>query len=384
MTRFVLYSHDTYGLGHFRRCSLLATGLVGADPTNEVLIITGSPRAQSFTLSERVDCVKIPAVTKDDGGAYQPRKLGGDIGELIDLRSNLIWTTVASYQPDVVLVDHSPAGMGGELRRLLTGLDRLPLRPRMMLGLRDIVDEAGRVDRDWQRHGIWDLLNYYDEVLVYGDPSVTTTAQELDLESNTRTMVSYTGYVAPTMPEPMVDEPFVLVTPGGGGDGQALLRRYLKAVEAGALGSMRSLIVTGPLLSSGRRAELLLRSQRLPSVELIEFSERMRLLISSATCVVSMAGYNTVVEELAAGTPALLVPRSRPRLEQRIRASRLAAVTPVEHCPAEFLSPERIRNFLESSPRNSNQPAGVDLSGVAGAVGRLCQNDLHERSPANA
>ncbi len=383
MTRFLLYSHDTYGLGHFRRCGLLASGLVGADPLNEVLIVTGSPMAQAFSLPERVDTVKLPTATKNDAGAYEPRKLGDGISRLIELRGKLIRSAVEAYRPDVILVDHSPLGMGGELEPTLRFLDGLVVGPRLVLGMRDIVDDATRVDDAWQRDGVWDQLDQYDEILVYGDPRVATTAHELGLAQRTRATVSHTGYVAPTMPEAVTDTPFLLVTPGGGGDGQAVLRSYLDAVEAGATSGMRSTIVTGPLLSAGRRAELLVRAESLPSVDVIEFSHRMRSLIASAAGVVSMAGYNTVVEELAVGVPSLLVPRRRPRIEQHIRATRLAAVTHLAHCPVDELSPDRIQDFITTC-HPEPRPPSVDLSGVATAAATLTTSSRLNRSHAHA
>ena len=383
MTRFLLYSHDTYGLGHFRRCTLLASGLVGDDATNEVLIVTGSPRAHAFPLPERVDTVQLPSATKRDDGSYCPRKLGDDIARLIRLRTELVRAAVLAYRPDVILVDHAPLGMGGELAPVLNDLRHRRRRPRLVLGLRDVIDDAARVGAMWERDGIWDALDHYDEIYVYGDPRVTTTAQELDLAQRTNATVTHTGYVAPNMPEPVTDDPFVLVTPGGGGDGQALLRRYLDAVEVGATAGVRSVVVPGPLLSPRRRAELLVRAARLPSVELIEFSDRMRTLISSATGVVSMAGYNTVVEELAAGTPALLVPRRTPRLEQHIRATRLAPFTQLDSCRLDDLSPERIHGFVSESRDRSIPPETIDLSGVATVVGALRPSTTTKRERAH-
>lgn len=89
MTRFLLHSHDAYGLGHFRRCSQLAAGLAAADSANDVLIVTGSPRAEAFLLPDRVDVVKLPSATKDAFGSYQPRKLSGDIEWLVRQHPNL-------------------------------------------------------------------------------------------------------------------------------------------------------------------------------------------------------------------------------------------------------------------------------------------------------
>ncbi|MFN3219252.1 MAG: glycosyltransferase family protein [Acidimicrobiales bacterium] len=368
MTRTLIYSHDTYGLGHLRRCTLLAGGLVDADPDNDVVIVTGSPRAQAFPLPERVDTIKLPAATKDDGGGYQARKLRCDLASLVRLRSDLLLAAVASYEPDVVLVDHAPIGMAGELLPLLTRLASSRRGPRLVLGLRDIIDDAAKVARCWEIDGSRDALAGYDEVLVYGDPQILTTAQELGLERRLDVPVHHTGYVAPSMPDAFGGEPFVLVTPGGGGDGQELLRRHLDAVEAGALGGMRSVVVTGPLMSVGRRAEVLARADAVEGVTLLEFAEDMRSLIASATAVVSMAGYNTVVEELAAARPALLVPRSAPRLEQDIRARRLEPVSGVERCPVEELSSARIGSFVERAAARDAHPTTVDLGGVQRAA----------------
>ena len=78
--RHLIYSHDTYGLGHYRRCALLASALVQASDQNNVLIVTGSPRAESFSLPDRVDTVKLPAVTKNADGAYVPPTKNDDGG----------------------------------------------------------------------------------------------------------------------------------------------------------------------------------------------------------------------------------------------------------------------------------------------------------------
>ncbi len=370
--RFLLYSHDTYGLGHFRRSSLLAAGLVGARPDIEVLIVTGSPRTQSFRLPDRVDTVKLPTVTKDPRGRYRARKLRMDLAGLIRLRSDLIGSTIDNYRPDVMLVDHAPLGMGGELLPTLEQLRRRPDRPQLVLGLRDIIDEAGRVDAAWHRDGTWKRLDAYDGIFVYGDRRVKTTAVELDLTHRTVAPVRHTGYVAPTMPEPTTDEPFILVTTGGGGDGQTMLRTYLDAVERGATAGLRSMVVTGPLLSSGRRAELMTRASTLPSVEIVEFTDGLRQLISSAVGVVSMAGYNTVAELLAADKPALLVPRCAPRLEQHLRAARLSRRVPgLDHCPMEMLDGDRIRAFMDRALAGPSAPAAVDLRGVHNTVDLL-------------
>jgi predicted glycosyltransferase len=383
--RYLLYSHDTYGLGHFRRTALIAAGIVAASPDAQVLIATGSPRAQAFALPERVDSLKLPSATKDAEGSYRPRKITDSIDELVQLRASLLLAAFEQFRPDVILIDQSPTGMAGELIPVLRQATRGPRRPRIVLGLREIVDEAARVDAGWSGDGTWTWLGQFDDVIVYGDRHVLSTARELDLDNRLPATVTHVGFVAPTMPEPSAaseSDPFLLVTPGGGGDGHLLVRRFLDAAEAGATARVRSVIVTGPLMSSERRADVVVRAERLPGVEVMEFADDMRQLIASATGVVSMAGYNTVVEELAASTPALLVPRTTPRLEQDIRATRLEPLTSLERCPVERLTPARLHDFVIKSQdaranRRIGQPASahhLDLNGVSRVSALLTSN----------
>lgn len=371
--RFMLYSHDSFGLGHFRRSLSIAAALVAASPRHEALIVTGSPLTQSFELPERVDTLKLPVATKNEAGAYVPRKLGGDLERLVRLRAGLILAAFEAYAPDVVLVDHAPIGLAGELLPLLQHIDRARPQPRLVLGMRDVIDDAERVRKDWERSDTWSWLGVYDDVLVYGDERVLTTAQELRLAERIRGHVRHTGYLAPVMPsaEPP-REPFVLVTAGGGGDGFELVSRYLDYAEAHAAEAPRSLIVSGPLMSGERRASLEQRVDRLPRVTIETFTPAMRALVASAAAVVSMAGYNTVVEELAARVPALLVPRSVPRLEQRMRADRLSAITHLESAPPEGLDSAHLAAFVDRALTvGRTGECGVRLDGLAATANAL-------------
>ena len=55
LSRILLYSHDTFGLGHIRRSRTLANAITAADENTTALILTGSPVAGRFTFPERVD-----------------------------------------------------------------------------------------------------------------------------------------------------------------------------------------------------------------------------------------------------------------------------------------------------------------------------------------
>lgn len=381
-TRLLLYSHDTYGLGHLRRSLRLAWRLVAERDVAAVLLVTGSPCARRFPLPPRCDLVSIPLVTKGPTGEYQPSALPIPLEELVRLRGEIVRAAVSGFQPDVILVDHAPLGMGGELRPLLAELADRTDRPRLVLGMRDIVDVPDRVRDEWDATDVWDVLEHvYDRVLVYGDPAVLTTAQELDLPARLPDRVRFVGYLADPV-SPLAgaeatrgapgDLPRIVVTVGGGGDGAAVLSAYAEALTTWRDAPFRSEVIAGPFLKQLGRLRLALRASG-ATVEVHDFVEEPRNLLAGASGVVSMAGYNTAVEVLSARAPALFIPRGQPRREQAIRAERLSRVAAISHCTIGNGAPQRISRFIHDAIRDAHPAAAprVRLNGLSRAVAEL-------------
>jgi predicted glycosyltransferase len=386
--RYLIYGGDTSGLGCFRRCTQLATGIVHSWPDAEVLIVTGSPRAQSYPLPDRVDSLTLPSATRDHDGCHRPSAIMGDLGSLVRLRSSILLTVVSHFDPDVIVVDRLPVGLAGDFLPVLRCLENARRRPWLVLGLSDIVDTAKRVDQEWDACGVWEWIDRYDDILVYGDSAIETTASELRLADRVRGAVTHTGYVAPRMPEALVAQPFFLVTAGGGADGHVLMRAVLDAARAGVFAGFRVKIVTGPMMPPARKVELMIRAEREASIEIVEFADNMRQLVASAAGVISMAGYNTVVEEVAADVPALLAPRTTPSAEQNIRARRLSRVTRLERCSADRLTPDRVADFVlrcACGVRPSmDHPQLLDLTGVTTAARLLTGGRVGAMEPSVA
>lgn len=170
--RIVLYSHDTFGLGHLRRSRALAAALTQANPDASAIILTGSPVAGRFTFPERVDHIRLPGVTKLADGSYVSQTLGLDIDETTNLRAALIRSAIEQYDPDLLIVDKEPTGFRGELLPTLE-LIRETGHTRTVLGLRDVLDEPEVLAAEWDRKGALDAAErFYDEVWVYGVKSV--------------------------------------------------------------------------------------------------------------------------------------------------------------------------------------------------------------------
>lgn len=323
--RVILYSHDTFGLGHLRRSRALAAAITQAIPTATALILTGSPVAGRFAFPPRVDHVRLPGVTKLSDGSYASQTNGMDIEEVTDLRTSIIEATIRQYHPDILIVDKEPTGFRGEMVPALVHLAGIG-GTRMVLGLRDVLDEPEVLTAEWERKGaIAATARYYDEIWVYGLRSIYDPTEGLDLGAAIRARMHWTGYLrrelstAAAPPAP----PYILVTPGGGGDGEALVNLVLSAYEADPGLNPRAILVYGPFLSGETRMLFETRVDALNGrVVAVGFDSNIETLYSGAQGVVCMGGYNTFCEVLSFDQRAVIVPRTVPRLEQWIRASR--------------------------------------------------------------
>jgi predicted glycosyltransferase len=326
--RVLIYSHDSFGLGHLRRCRAIAHALTARYPQASVLILSGSPIIGRFDFGDRVDFVRIPGVIKKRGGAYTSLSLPLAVEETMALREDIIRHTTEAFAPDLVIVDKEPLGLRGEMAATLSAARDAGVR--LVLGLRDILDDPQLLIPEWRRKAAIPALDLlYDEVWIFGLQEIFNPLAGLDLPSSVKRKLKYTGYLrrngapAPAPPDPSLPHsPFILVTTGGGGDGDGLVDWVLRAYERKPSLPFEAVIVLGPFMDVQRRKVFEERAAAVRRVHTRVFDAHMERLMGEALGVVAMGGYNTFCEILSHDKPAVLVPRLRPRREQLIRAVR--------------------------------------------------------------
>lgn len=355
MKRVLIYSHDTFGLGNIRRMLEIARHLVDCDPDLSVLIITGSPMLHAFRIPARIDYVKLPCLSRSAEGHYGARYLDMNLGATVRLRASIIRSTIVDFEPDLILVDKKPFGVEEELSGAMNALPSGMARPKLVLLLRDILDSPEATIRVWEKQRYFDAIDhYYDQVLVVGQPDVFDLRAEYAFPPGAAGKVRYCGYLGrkpgrKSRTEVRAElglvghQPLVLVTPGGGEDGDAMVEAYIEGLAAVPHWKRpRSHVVFGPEMAESRRQALAARADTLGCVTRQEFSDDMMSMIDAADVVVCMGGYNTVCELLTLRKRAVVVPRVRPVLEQGIRAERMAALGLMRTVHPDRLSPTRL------------------------------------------
>ena len=328
--RILIYSHDTFGLGHLRRCRTIAQALVERQKHLSVLILSGSPIIGSYEFRTRVDFVRIPGVIKLRNGEYSSLSLHMDIAEVLRLRESVIRHTAEAFQPDVFLVDKEPLGLRGEIGETLQMLKGAGTR--LVLGLREVLDHPALLAEEWKRKSAVAALSaLYDQIWVYGLPNMCEPLKGLSLPKSVQDKIVYTGYLRSSVPAQLPnvaseqpDHPYVLVTAGGGGDGKDIIDWVIRAYERDPGIPYHAVLVFGPFMPRARQNQFHRRIAKLPKVSAITFDTRLEHLMQGAVGVVSMGGYNTFCEILSLDKKAIIVPRRKPRMEQYIRASRAA------------------------------------------------------------
>jgi predicted glycosyltransferase len=346
--RILIYSHDSFGLGHLRRCREIAHALVEAEPQLSVLILSGSPIIGSFDFHNRVDFVRIPGVIKLRDGEYVSLKLPLAIEQTIDLRASIIQHTADIYDPDLFLVDKEPLGLRGEVEPTLRLMAERGTP--CVLGLRDVLDDPDLLAPEWERkNALPAIANYYDDLWVYGLPQICEPLSGLDVPRSVLKRLTYTGYLrrsgtdhAPPESFEPIDEPFILVTTGGGGDGEAIVDWVLRAYEQDPRIPYPAVVLLGPFMGTDLQSDFQRRVNQLDKVHAITFTAHVENLMQQALGVVCMGGYNTFCEVLSFDKRTLMIPRTQPRREQYIRAVRAQELGLVRVLTSEKLGDARI------------------------------------------
>jgi predicted glycosyltransferase len=395
-SKILLYSHDTFGLGHLRR-SLAIAGQIARDlPQAHQLLITGSMVAGAFDLPPRLDLIKLPALSKRTSGQYKARVLPLTLNQTINWREQMILQAVINFKPDLVLVDKVAAGVQGELLPALRYLKANAPDTRLVLGMRDIEDSPDVTRREWRANDTARLqAQMYDAILHYGEPALFDPVVAYDMSPEAAGKLIPCGYLrraAPARPAHDIrreldvgDRPLVVVTVGGGGDGFEIIKTYLEMLSsAGWPPATHSLIVTGPLMPQGKRQALRRLAESLP-VSFMEFTADLDSYLAAADLVVSMAGYNSVCEILSLGKRALLIPRGHTRAEQRMRAMILAERGLAHLLLPDGLTPDRLHQALTRA-LNSPVPAQPlplnGLANISSAVAALLRPEVVYQPPS--
>ncbi len=383
--RVMLYSHDTFGLGHISRSLKIAASLKQRFPGLSVLTVTGSPQAHNFVHPAGTDYIKLPSVHKVEDEGYAARFLDLPFKNILAIRMSILLETITNYQPHVLLVDHAPLGMKKEIIPCLRWVAENRAGSRAVLGLRDILDNPSSTKKRWFEQGVYDALReLYDRVLIYGMSDIYDPVSEYDFPDDIRAKTDFCGYIA-GYGNSDEDEGYIwsgesarkliLVTIGGGDGGEQVIARFLEALSLSHRYDYECVILTGPFLGAQEWTAFKKEAGDL-GISIARYSTDIGSLMRRSNLVISTGGYNTITDILSFARKAIIVPRILYREEQLIRARRFSELGLVRLIhPDELTAESLIRAIDETIDDNSGglsearREGRVRLDGAARLAG---------------
>ncbi len=315
------------------------------------------------------------------------------------LRSALLKAAVESFQPDVLLADKHPFGVGEELLPALEAMRSLG--GRTVLGLRDILDNRQTVLKEWATRDLANRIpRHYDRVFVYGSQAVFDPVSAYDFPAPLAERTVFCGYVVnrtrrewratDAMPKLSRERPTVLATAGGGHDGVQVLHCFL-STAAGA--DWNAVVVAGPETPERDRRALGAHACQVGAT-FRSFQPGLSDWFERVDVLVSMGGYNTIVEAVLTGTPTVCVPRIVPRVEQLLRARAFARLGLLRVLRPGQLEPPVLQREIEGALGSSRKElkeqarAALDFDGAQCAaqqlIGLAAEAAARKRTPTGS
>lgn len=365
----VFYCQYVWGMGHLFRSLELARALVG----HRVILVAGGEEV-AVDLPAHVERVRLPGLSMDEGfTTLQAAMPGASIAAIQRERAAALATIFRRHRPQMFIVELFPFGrtaFGFELEPLLDAIRRGDHgRVRTVCSLRDVLVEK-RDPAAYEARVLDALHRWFDLLLIHSDERLLPLHETFSRFDEIRIPKVHTGFVAA---RPDIEngrrlrrnlglgpgEKLVVASCGGGRSGYRLMKAVL---EAGRRLPHRPLHVEafcGPFMNAEDFREL--EALRAPGRAVHRFTPRLIDYLSAADLSISLAGYNTCMNLLATGVPALVLPYSRQR-EQPLRVDRLRPFLPLTVLGEDDLEPHRLAQAIENGLGLERRPAAAELS----------------------
>ncbi len=375
--KLMVYCQHVLGIGHLCRILLILKQM----PEDSITLVLGGPEID-VSLPNHVRVVQLPGLRMDEEfSGLLPVEPGQDVAEIKEQRTRKLEELFAELQPDLLLIELYPFGRNAfhfELLPLLA-LAKGSIRCRVACSVRDILVERDNTVKFEQR--VIDRLNsYFHLLLIHGDPKLIQLAETFSRMDDITIPIAYTGYICqPPLPDDRrrmrstanlaESDQLIVVSAGSGSVGAFLLHAVLKSfVLLDPWKRFRLQLFTGPHIADYDFDQL--AASVSTTIQIERFSDDFPAWLAAADLSISMGGYNTTMNLIAAGCRALIYPFSQNH-EQRMRAERLARQGALELLSKQDLQPEILAEKITTALAENPEENKVGIQGDRQTAQRL-------------
>ncbi|TKB06329.1 glycosyltransferase family protein [Desulforhopalus sp. IMCC35007] len=368
------YCQHVLGIGHLRRSLEVVKSLM---KDHEVTLILGGPPVSIDTTGCKI--LKLPGLQMDrEFNNLIPSDNKLTLEGTKQKRQELLYNHFVSSTPDCFITELYPFGRKAfrfELDPVLTAIKSKELPEcKCICSVRDILVEKTQGKEKFEKRVIATLNKYYSAILVHADPAVVELSETFEPLAEIQTPLYYTGYVNETLTASNrsirnevnmgQQDSLIVASAGGGSVGSELFFAVISAFK-GLLKTSplaRLQIFTGPYCDAQMYEDLVAHTSE--NIKVDRFSNSFTDWLMAADLSISMAGYNTCMNLLQTGVPALVLPFTQNR-EQHLRASKLSCAAPIEVLDKTDLNTEILLAKMIRQLQLQHQKTSVQLDGAA-------------------
>lgn len=326
--KLLFYCQHSVGIGHLARSFALIDAL---KKVFEVTLVSGGLFPKGIPMPSEIDFVQLPPIGQNGAGKLEVIESAEPLHLVMSERKKLLFKTYKQIDPHIVVTEFFPFGkiqFMGELLPMLKHIKTTDKAVMLVASLRDILEVKSTSQQLQQRFSSSVANEYYDEILVHGDPKIITLDATCPQLSSIDVPVSYSGYVTNARSIGSVnfkDNKVVIVSLGAGKVGNPFAQKVVDAYENYGFGDGILLqIIAGPLFPEKEYNALLNRCELISGVSVQKHVGSLVEVWKNARLSVSMAGYNTTMELIKNRVPAVLLPyENQTNTEQVIRATKM-------------------------------------------------------------
>ncbi len=330
----LIYAHDGRGLGHASRSIGIGLALRRLYPELKVLFVSGCRLSSELIGAGPLDWIKLPAYETEVLNGTSRGVIGKSMfsdRELGKIRDKALENLVSLYRPRIVLVDHTPQG---KHRELVSALSRTVNSDTLwVLGVRGILGAVSQAKSELAGSL---FINHYYSLLWYGDSAVLGTSHLSQLRGQYKVDPVECGYVLRlaeyVLSNNLKDEGATVLAgtisiPWLGEKTLEFLSELAVALARvpKSYGSWHLYIDPGPLTGTQKSVDRLFSEVDCCLVE-PPGRNYVRSLLRSKTALV-YGGYNSVMDVVHSGVPALVVLREMKDKEQEVHLERIINAT---------------------------------------------------------
>jgi predicted glycosyltransferase len=374
MKKILFYCQSSLGIGHTIRSLRIAEGL---SESFEVHYLNGGEAISGLEIPLGIRCTDLPPIVSDpDFGTVHTAGSDLDVESTIELRRNLILETFQSFAPDIVLVELYPFGRGrfhSELEPLLKCAKEHGAK--VACSVRDILTK--REDQEaFERKVVKRMNRFFDLLLIHSDPDFQRLDDTFTRLDDILAEKTYTGFVVPKVtPETRENGPTIIASIGGGRFGHELAEAV--ALTAPLLAERiphQIELYTGPFCPEDVADRLRQLAHGHSNIKVEKFCPDLHQKLVSADLSISMGGYNTIMNVIATGVPAMIMGcTNNGGMDQVPRAEKLARLGVVDVIRPEDLEPATFAEKIIDSLNKEPTSVSLDINGVTATMRALSE-----------